>query len=115
MTALSTAAPRTKREPYDPAFPENRAHNLLALRWTVQIISALRNGPVRFVNLQREGPTRGVSTEQLRSVLNVMLDNGLVTKTRYRQVPPRVDYELTDLGREALVVVDALATWGRSL
>jgi hypothetical protein len=54
----------------------------------------------------------GISTEQLRSRLNRMVADGLLTRQRYREVPPRVDYELTDRARELMPVLGALARWG---
>jgi DNA-binding HxlR family transcriptional regulator len=70
----------------------------------------LAGGPRRFVELQRVLP--GISTEQLRSRLNRMVADGLLTRQRYREVPPRVDYELTERSRELLPVLGALARWG---
>jgi len=70
----------------------------------------LAAGPRRFVELQRVLP--GISTEQLRSRLNRMVADGLLTRQRYREVPPRVDYELTERARDLLPVVGALARWG---
>jgi hypothetical protein len=54
----------------------------------------------------------GISTEQLRSRLNRMVADGLLTRQRYREVPPRVDYELTERARDLLPVVAALGRWG---
>jgi DNA-binding HxlR family transcriptional regulator len=70
----------------------------------------LASGPRRFVELQRTLP--GISTEQLRSRLNRMVADGLLTRQRYREVPPRVDYELTERARDLMPVVGALARWG---
>jgi DNA-binding HxlR family transcriptional regulator len=74
------------------------------------IVRDLVAGPRRFVELQRVLP--GISTEQLRSRLNRMVADGLLTRQRYREVPPRVDYELTDRARDLLPVIGALARWG---
>ena len=62
------------------------------------------------MELQRVLP--GISTEQLRSRLNRMVADGLLTRQRYREVPPRVDYELTERSRELMPVLGALARWG---
>ena len=70
----------------------------------------LLSGPRRFVELQRVLP--GISTEQLRSRLNRMVADGMLTRQRYREVPPRVDYELTDRARELAPVLGELARWG---
>jgi hypothetical protein len=54
----------------------------------------------------------GISTEQLRSRLNRMVADGMLTRQRYREVPPRVDYELTARARELAPVLGELARWG---
>ena len=79
-------------------------------KWTLLIIRDLLAGPRRFVELQRTLP--GISTEQLRSRLNRMVADGLLTRQRYREVPPRVDYELTERSKELAPVIGALARWG---
>jgi DNA-binding HxlR family transcriptional regulator len=79
-------------------------------KWTLLIVRDLVGGPRRFVELQRTLP--GISTEQLRSRLNRMVADGLLTRQRYREVPPRVDYELTERARDLLPVIGALARWG---
>ena len=79
-------------------------------KWTLLIIRDLAGGARRFVELQRVLP--GISTEQLRSRLNRMVADGLLTRQRYREVPPRVDYELTERSRELMPVIGALARWG---
>jgi len=79
-------------------------------KWTLLIVRDLVGGPRRFVELQRTLP--GISTEQLRSRLNRMVADGLLTRQRYREVPPRVDYELTDRAKDLLPVIGALARWG---
>ena len=74
------------------------------------IVRDLVSGPRRFVELQRVLP--GISTEQLRSRLNRMVADGMLTRQRYREVPPRVDYELTERARELAPVLGELARWG---
>ena len=104
------AAPPPKRHPYDQWSPDARALDLVGDKWTLLIIRDLAAGPRRFVELQRMLP--GISTEQLRSRLNRMVADGLLTRQRYREVPPRVDYELTERSRELMPVIGALARWG---
>jgi DNA-binding HxlR family transcriptional regulator len=74
------------------------------------IVRDLAAGPRRFVELQRVLP--GISTEQLRSRLNRMVADGMLTRMRYREVPPRVDYELTERARELMPILGELARWG---
>src|SRR3954463_14698105 len=102
--------PPPKRHPYDQWSPDARALDLIGDKWTLLIIRDLIAGPRRFVEIQRVLP--GISTEQLRSRLNRMVADGLLTRQRYREVPPRVDYELTERSRELTPVLGALARWG---
>ena len=102
--------PPPKRHPYDQWSPDARALDLVGDKWTLLIIRDLAAGPRRFVELQRVLP--GISTEQLRSRLNRMVADGLLTRQRFREVPPRVDYELTERSRELMPVIGALARWG---
>ena len=74
------------------------------------IVRDFAAGPRRFVELQRVLP--GISTEQLRSRLNRMVADGMLTRKRYREVPPRVDYELTERARELMPILGELARWG---
>jgi DNA-binding HxlR family transcriptional regulator len=104
------SAPPPKRHPYDQWSPDARALDLVGDKWTLLIVRDLVAGPRRFVELQRVLP--GISTEQLRSRLNRMVADGLLTRQRYREVPPRVDYELTERARELMPVLGALGRWG---
>lgn len=102
--------PPPKRHPYDQWSPDTRALDLVGDKWTLLIIRDLVSGPRRFVELQRVLP--GISTEQLRSRLNRMVADGLLTRQRYREVPPRVEYELTERSRALMPIIAELARWG---
>jgi DNA-binding HxlR family transcriptional regulator len=102
--------PPPKRHPYDQWSPDARALDLVGDKWTLLIVRDLASGPRRFVELQRVLP--GISTEQLRSRLNRMVADGMLTRKRYREVPPRVDYELTERARDLMPVLGELARWG---
>jgi DNA-binding HxlR family transcriptional regulator len=84
--------------------------DLVGDKWTLLIVRDLAAGPRRFVELQRVLP--GISTEQLRSRLNRMVADGMLTRKRYREVPPRVDYDLTPRARDLMPVLGELALWG---
>lgn len=103
-------APPPKRHPYDQWSPDARALDLVGDKWTLLIIRDLACGPKRFVELQRMLP--GISTEQLRSRLNRMVADGILTRKRYREVPPRVDYELTTRAQALMPILRELARWG---
>jgi DNA-binding HxlR family transcriptional regulator len=104
------SVPAPKRHPYDQWAPDARALDLVGDKWTLLIVRDLAGGPRRFVELQRVLP--GISTEQLRSRLNRMVADGLLTRQRYREVPPRVDYELTERARDLMPILGSLARWG---
>lgn len=102
--------PPPKRHPYDQWSPDARALDLVGDKWSLLIVRDLSAGPRRFVELQRVLP--GISTEQLRSRLNRMVADGLLTRQRFREVPPRVEYGLTERAKELMPVLAALAKWG---
>jgi DNA-binding HxlR family transcriptional regulator len=104
------AKARPKRHPYHEWSPDARALDLVGDKWTLLIVRDLSSGPRRFVALQRVLP--GISTEQLRSRLSRMVADGLLIRRPYREIPPRVDYELTNAGKELLPVLGAFARWG---
>ncbi|MDF1598519.1 helix-turn-helix domain-containing protein [Mesorhizobium sp. YIM 152430] len=80
-------------------------------KWTVLVIETLGDGPHRFSELRR---TLGsISQKMLTTTLRGLERDGFVTRTIYPTIPPRVDYELTPLGRDLLVPVRALGEWAR--
>lgn len=78
-------------------------------KWSVLIVMMLREGPLRFGELKRS--IGGISQRMLTLTLRGLERDGLVTRTVFPTIPPRVDYELTDLGRSLARPVDALGTW----
>ncbi len=89
--------------PFDPRAIEEmlRVRNS---KWTVAIVLKLRTGPHRFSHLRRE---IGVSQKTLTATLRALERDGLVSRTPFATIPPRVDYALTELGGEALRVYEA--------
>lgn len=82
---------------------------LLEGPWATLIVRELLRGPLRFGELRDSLP--GISPHTLTSRLRQFEAHGLVTRTVYAEVPPRVEYELTPLGRELRTVLDAMAEW----
>jgi DNA-binding HxlR family transcriptional regulator len=80
-------------------------------KWSVLIVSRLGDGLMRFNELKRN--IGGISQRMLTLTLRGLERDGLITRTVYPTVPPRVDYELTPLGRSLLVPVSALGEWAR--
>jgi DNA-binding HxlR family transcriptional regulator len=90
--------------------PLARALTATGDHWTLMIALALAPGRMRLTHLHRRLP--GVSTGVLERYLQQMVALGLVSRTRFKEMPPRVELELTDAGRELLPVAGALARWG---
>ena len=78
-------------------------------KWTVLVVKILGGGPMRFNELKRT--VDGISQRMLTLTLRALERDGLVTRTVFPSVPPRVEYELTTLGRSLIQPVSALAAW----
>jgi DNA-binding HxlR family transcriptional regulator len=82
---------------------------LIGDKWSVLLVMALSEGPRRFSELRREVP--GISQRMLTLTLRALERDGFVLRTVTPSIPPRVDYELTDLGRSMQEPVAALGHW----
>lgn len=80
-------------------------------KWTAKIIRCLEQGPRRFTELQV--PLRGITPKVLTASLRAMERDGLLTRTAYPEIPPRVEYALTPLGRSLLAPMAAGCEWSR--
>jgi DNA-binding HxlR family transcriptional regulator len=78
-------------------------------KWSVLVVSRLGAGPLRFNELRRA--IGGISQRMLTLTLRGLERDGLITRTAYPTIPPRVDYALTALGRDLLTPVSALGAW----
>lgn len=81
-------------------------------KWAAKIITCLRDGPRRFSELRV--PLRGITPKVLTESLRAMERDGMLTRTAYPETPPRVEYELTDLGRSLFEPLDAQCAWTRA-
>lgn len=81
-------------------------------KWTVLVVSTLGEGPRRFNELRRA--LGSISQRMLTLTLRALERDGLVTRTVFPTIPPRVDYELTRLGRSLLEPVNGLSSWARA-
>lgn len=89
--------------------PDARALGVVGDRWILLIARELAFGPMRLSELQRTFP--GISTGALEQRLARMAAEGLVTRHRYAEVPPRVEFELTEAGRDLLAVLGPMVQW----
>jgi DNA-binding HxlR family transcriptional regulator len=90
--------------------PIANAARLLGDRWTLVILRDLAEGPLRFS--QVEEASGGISPRTLADRLRQMEAQGLITRESFREIPPRVQYNLTSKGRATLPVIDALRAFG---
>ncbi len=80
-------------------------------KWTVLVVELLKGGPMRFNEIRRT--ISGISQRMLTLTLRSLERDGLVTRTVYPTIPPRVDYELTKLGRTLYEPIAGIAAWVR--
>lgn len=78
-------------------------------KWSLYIIMSLLTGPMRFSELQRQ--VEGISQKMLTQTLRELEEDGIVHRTVTPIIPPRVDYELTDMGHELKGPIDAISQW----
>ena len=93
-----------------PACPVETTLMLISDRWKVLIIRDLLDGTKRFGELKRS--VGNVSQKVLTANLRAMEESGLLTRTVYAEVPPRVEYTLTETGDSLKPVLDAMMAWG---
>ena len=95
-----------------PACPVETTLTLISDKWKVLILRDLMNGTLRFGELKKSigHVTQKVLTAQLRQ----MEASGLLTRKVYAEVPPRVEYSLTELGRSLRPILDAMWAWGEA-
>ena len=95
-----------------PACPVETTLTLIGDKWKVLILRDLMPGTKRFGELKKSIGT--VTQKVLTAQLRQMEASGLLTRTVYAEVPPRVEYTLTDLGRSLRPVLDAMEAWGKA-
>lgn len=93
-----------------PACPVETTLTLISDKWKVLILRDLMPGARRFGELKKS--LGGVSQKVLTAQLREMEGRGLLTRTVYPEVPPHVEYTLTELGRSLKPVLDAMQAWG---
>lgn len=93
-----------------PACPVETTLTLIGDKWKVLILRDLMPGTKRFGELKKS--VGNVSQKVLTAQLRAMEENGLLTRTVYAEVPPRVEYSLTELGQSLKPILDAMWNWG---
>ncbi len=93
-----------------PKCPVEVTLSLIGEKWKILIIRELLNGTKRFGELKKD--VSGISQKVLTTNLRSMEDDGLIVRKVYAQIPPRVEYTLSDVGYSLAPVLNAMASWG---
>ncbi len=83
---------------------------IVSSKWTPQLIYALHSGVQRFCELQKE--SGGINPRTLSARLDDLVQQGIVKKTAFAEVPPRVEYSLTQKGLDLIPILECMVEWG---
>ena len=95
-----------------PECPVATTVELIGSKWKLLILKYLLNKTMRYNELKRE--IDGISQKVLTSTLTSMVEDGIVIRTSYPEVPPRVEYSLSEIGESMRPVIDVMADWGNT-
>ena len=91
--------------------PYVTSQRVLTGKWSMYILHLLSEGPLRFNELQRRLP-EDMTHATLSRQLKTLEEEGLIIRTEYAQIPPKVEYSLSEVGDKFSIVLDALKVWG---
>ena len=97
---------------YDQNCPTRLALDRIADKWTVLIVGRLASGTRRFGELRRD--ITGISPKVLTQKLRELERDGVITRKIYASVPPKVEYNLTPLGKTLISLLDSIRVWAES-
>ena len=96
-------------DPYSAQCASRDLLDTVGEKWAILILTSLGSGAKRFSEVEQA--VEGISQKMLSRRLQRLVADGLVERTMYKQIPPRVDYELTPLGRSVLPLLQLLVQW----
>ena len=94
---------------YDERCPVRASLSLLSGKWTLMILFQINKNTVRYGELKRS--VTGISEKMLIQELNMLVENKLVSKKVYPQIPPKVEYRLTEKGKSLAPLLTAMKAW----
>jgi DNA-binding HxlR family transcriptional regulator len=94
----------------DPTCPVCRTADVVCGKWTLLLVRDLAEGCSRFCELERS--LAGISPRTLSLRLRALEEEGIVERRTYAEVPPRVEYELTEKGRDLLPIIESMREYG---
>ncbi|SHI19325.1 winged helix-turn-helix transcriptional regulator [Streptomyces sp. 3214.6] len=97
---------------YLAACPSRQILDVLANKWTMLVMGALAGGPMRFGELRRR--LDGITQKMLTQTLRTLERDGLVTRTVYPTIPPKVEYAATGLGESVTALMHAIRAWSET-
>jgi DNA-binding HxlR family transcriptional regulator len=106
---VTVPIPASRGNAYDPSCPTRQVLDRIGDKWTVLVVGALIAGPLRFTRLR--DAVGGVAPKVLTQTLRALERDGLVTRTVFAEVPPRVEYALTPLGHTLDAPIAAVREW----
>ena len=95
-----------------PECPVATTVQLIGSKWKLLILRDLLTGTKRYNELRKSLPD--ISQKVLTATIKSMVNDGLVIRTAYPEVPPRVEYRLSDLGKSMQPVIKAMEAWGKA-
>ncbi|MBN6037853.1 helix-turn-helix domain-containing protein [Amycolatopsis sp. 195334CR] len=98
-------------DPYDRDCPTRQLLDRIGDQWTVLIVGVLGDGPLRFTEIGKR--VAGISQKMLTQTLRALVRDGILARRMYAEIPPRVEYELTDLGRDLAEPLGVLTEWAK--
>ena len=108
LRAIS-AGPAPLGDPWNPSCPSRDLINTLASKWVLLLMPLLKTGPRRNNDLMRA--LQGISQKMLTQTLRSLEERRIVTRHDFKEIPPRVEYELTPLGRSLARAITGLDKW----
>lgn len=95
----------------DTDCPVKKSMNILSGKWTMLILFQINKNVIRYGELKRA--VAGISEKMLIQELNFLVEHKMVIKKAYPEIPPRVEYSLTELGLKTLPIIDQIALFGQ--
>lgn len=95
------------------ACPVSRCMQVIGGKWKIIILYALKNGTNRFGALQKM--INSISKQMLTTQLRELEKDGIITREIFPEIPPRVEYTITPLGKTLFPIIEAMDKWGRSV
>ena len=111
LQVVSENAAEPREHDHEDCRAVGQALDRIGDKWTVMVVGTLSKGPMRFNAIMRA--IGGVSHRMLTLTLRGLERDGLVKRTAYPTIPPKVEYELTEMGRSLIRPLKALATWAQ--